>query len=421
MSGQVTTLGQISTTIRNGLFARRPTDDPTGTPILRISAVRDGRVSLSDLRYVQSLTQEDIERYALRESDLLITRYNGSRHLVGVSGLVPNHRRPLIHPDKLIRVQLDAAVADARFVNLQLSSPQVRHFLEPRIRTTAGQSGIAGGDVRAIPLWLPPIDVQRRVVEILEDHVSHLAAGVSTLSRVLREVDALALADLSTMLFSPDSWPRKPLADLLDLNIGGVWGDPPGSNEVDVRVLRVTELRHGGHLDATTAASRSIAHSQLKRRALRRGDLLLEKSGGGPTQPVGRIGIVSDLQGDSVCSNFMHLMRPAPEVSSRFLFWYLHAFYLRGGTSPMQKASTNIRNLKASEYLQMRVPVPPLDVQESIADALDGRASARSRTLGQLSALSDRERLLRRALLAAAFAGRLTSRQAPINWEAAHD
>ena len=172
-----TTLGEVAHSIRNGLFASRPTDTSPGVPMLRISAVRDGRVELGGAKFVSNVDDEKISKFSITAGDLLLTRYNGSRRLVGISGIVGPHVGPVLHPDKLIRIRLNAGVADSRFVNMQLASPAARAFLEPRIRTTAGQSGISGADVRSIPLVLPGLLEQRRIVEILEDHFSHLDAA----------------------------------------------------------------------------------------------------------------------------------------------------------------------------------------------------------------------------------------------------
>ena len=119
-------------------------------------------------------------------------------------------------------------------------------------------------------------------------------------------------------------WTSRPLAGLLEMSIGGIWGSPPGDLEVDVSVLRVTELRAHGVVDPATAVCRLVTRKQLQSRALRVGDLILEKSGGGPTTPVGRVGHISEVAGDFVCSNFMQLMRPnSAEIASRFLHLYL--------------------------------------------------------------------------------------------------
>jgi len=174
---EVRSLGEVAHTVRNGVFASRPTETPPGVAMLRISAVRDGRIDLSGARFVDDLDDATIAKFSIAPGDLLLTRYNGSRRLVGISGIVGPHVGPVLHPDKLIRVRVDAAIADSRFVNYQLTGPAARAFLEPRIRTTAGQSGVSGSDVRSIPLALPSLTEQRRIVEILEDHLSRLDAA----------------------------------------------------------------------------------------------------------------------------------------------------------------------------------------------------------------------------------------------------
>lgn len=89
MSWREVTLGEVATTIRNGLFAKRPSDSPPGTRILRISSVKRGVVNLEDSRYVEGLEPTQVAKFAVNDGDLLMTRYNGSRDLVGRSALVP--------------------------------------------------------------------------------------------------------------------------------------------------------------------------------------------------------------------------------------------------------------------------------------------------------------------------------------------
>jgi type I restriction enzyme, S subunit len=175
---------------------------------------------------------------------------------------------------------------------------------------------------------------------------------------------------------SPGTWQTLPLAKVLMHSIGGVWGIQPGNGDLDVRVIRVTELKGFGRLEPSTAALRSITRKQFESRQLRPGDLLLEKSGGGPRTPVGRVGLVTHVAESSVCANFMHLLRPdQSQVVPKFLHLYLNYFHLRGGTSSLQVASTNIRNIKASEYLTIRVPVPSLGEQQRIVNILEDHLS----------------------------------------------
>jgi restriction endonuclease S subunit len=172
-------------------------------------------------------------------------------------------------------------------------------------------------------------------------------------------------------------WPVKTLGDLLEVSIGGIWGSEAGEDEVDVFVYRSTELIKDGQLKEELTVCRSVTARQLDSRKLEEGDLLLEKSGGGPKTPVGRVGLVKVLPGLSVCSNFMQLMRPRKkEVLPVYLHYFLNHFHVAGHTEDLQNNSTNIRNLKTTEYMEVEVPVPPLEEQKRIVALLDS-ATAR--------------------------------------------
>ena len=172
-------------------------------------------------------------------------------------------------------------------------------------------------------------------------------------------------------------WPVKTLGDLLEVSIGGIWGSEAGEEEVDVFVYRSTELLKEGQLKEELTVRRSITARQLDSRKLEEGDLLLEKSGGGPKTPVGRVGLVKVLSGLSVCSNFMQLMRPRKkDVLPVYLHYFLNHFHVAGHTEDLQNNSTNIRNLKTTEYMEVEIPVPPLEEQKRIVALLDA-ATAR--------------------------------------------
>ena len=68
--------GSVIGDLKNGLSAR-PNIDPPGIPILRISSVRPAQVLLQEVRYMPA-AESLLNEYALRDRDLLFTRYNGS-------------------------------------------------------------------------------------------------------------------------------------------------------------------------------------------------------------------------------------------------------------------------------------------------------------------------------------------------------
>ncbi len=186
-------LGDIATEVRNGL-AKKPTGGPEGIPILRISAVRPLRVHLSDVRYYP--TAEVPVAALLRVGDLLFTRYNGNPDLTAVCGQVHELRHALTYPDKLIRVRVTADTLPS-FVELMCTSPQARDWLKPHIKSAAGQHGISGGDLKNLPIPLPPTEQQEAVVRRVGTAfawIDRLASEATSARRLIELLDQTVLA-----------------------------------------------------------------------------------------------------------------------------------------------------------------------------------------------------------------------------------
>ena len=121
----------------------------------------------------------------------------------------------------------------------------------------------------------------------------------------------LSLRNATMLGDVPGDWAVKPLRTLLKVHYPGDWGDDSGPDMA--RVIRSTNLTNEGRLDLSDVALRGLPLAKTKLLSPRRDDILLERSGGGPGQPVGRVGFVdADMPGHAF-SNFLHLLRPDPD------------------------------------------------------------------------------------------------------------
>lgn len=171
-----------------------------------------------------------------------------------------------------------------------------------------------------------------------------------------------------------------PLGDLLESSDSGVWGDE--DLDAGVSVLRSTNFNPDGTLDLTKLTFRALDARDQSRKLLRAGDILLEKSGGGPKQPVGRVCLFLGDAAPHAFGNFIARLRPARRVLSEYLFYYLWQFHSSGKTSHYQKQTTGIRNLEFRRYLTIPVPVCAIEEQRRIVDQLS-RAESIVRLRGQ--------------------------------------
>lgn len=175
-------LGAIAGEIKNGLPAK-PENTPPGLPILRISAVRPGRVSFDDIRYHRGADHE-AAHYELRNGDLLFIRFNGNPQLTAACGMVRSTAFRCVYPDKLIRVRLNADLVMPEFIELAFLLPEIREQLQGFIKTAAGQHGISGKDLREIVVSLPPLPEQRRIVARIEALFARTRRARTDLERI---------------------------------------------------------------------------------------------------------------------------------------------------------------------------------------------------------------------------------------------
>ncbi|CAD0328153.1 hypothetical protein ABQZ99_014460 [Xanthomonas hortorum pv. vitians] len=150
----------------------------------------------------------------------------------------------------------------------------------------------------------------------------------------------------------------------------GAWGSEP-EGEDDVVCIRAADFDgQSGRLNNGERTLRAIEPGVFEKLALRSGDLVMEKSGGGEKQLVGRI-VLFDDDRPSVTSNFLARCRPAEGFDSRYLKYLMLAIYAVRGTYPHIKQSTGIQNMDLGSYLDMQVVIPELHVQKEVANFLD--------------------------------------------------
>ena len=187
----------------------------------------------------------------------------------------------------------------------------------------------------------------------------------------------------------PSHWTVKRLKAATNFTINGVWGEEPKGDGHDILCVRVADFEMNKlGVSTSKATNRCVTPSQLKNRLLSPQDILIEKSGGGENQPVGRA-VSFDLTIPAVCSNFVGRIVPNPKtVFQRFLVYTLQNLYQHGLNKKSINQTTGIQNLDLDGYLEESVLYPPLPEQQAIASFLDKKTALID------SAIRQKERLI---------------------------
>lgn len=162
----------------------------------------------------------------------------------------------------------------------------------------------------------------------------------------------------------PQGWRWVRLGEILELHDNGLWGshDPVSG----IPVIRSVNFCNDGSISTEDIARIQPSTQNTQNKRLRKGDILLERSGGGPKQPVGRV-VLFDLDEKFYFGNFISRLRCKPDVDSSFLFFQLFNIHMKGGTLLLQDQTTGIRNLRFTEYLQLPIALSSPPEQKRIA------------------------------------------------------
>lgn len=161
----------------------------------------------------------------------------------------------------------------------------------------------------------------------------------------------------------------KKISDIIYDPISGEWGEEGRG----IKVIRTTNFTNEGKLNLTDIVSRNVDQKKVEKKRLIYGDIIIEKSGGSPTQPVGRVVYFDVNDSEFICNNFTSVLRlKHNEFDSRYFFWFLFWQHQSKKTLRFQNKTTGIINLQLSRYLdEIKIKSISLKAQKHIAEILD--------------------------------------------------
>jgi type I restriction enzyme S subunit len=172
----------------------------------------------------------------------------------------------------------------------------------------------------------------------------------------------------------PEHWEVRRVRNCLEDTRAGIWGDDPTpANEADhVTCLRVADFDMTSlGVNGSKLTQRAVPESARLPRLLAAGDILMEKSGGGEAEPVGRVVLHDEnVAPYAICSNFIIRLRPNRSATPQFLLHVLAIMQITRRNVPCIKQTTGIQNLDERAYLALAIGVPPIAEQRAIIASL---------------------------------------------------
>lgn len=285
------------------------------------------------------------------------------------------------------------AASNQAIAGLQVDTEQaelnyLKHFLDASAQAMeATGRGIAQNNInmamlRAWEVPLPSLEEQRRIAAILDK------------ADDLRAKRRQAIAHLNTLtqsifhsMFGTTTWPTKNLGDLAMFRYGSS-NKSAGAGEECLRIPNVV----GGQIDWSNLKLVPVTNDELDRLRLLDNDLLFVRSNGNPDY-VGRAAVFSSRDESNVIYA-SYLIRARfhdfNALSPRFAHAYLESTSGRDQLRSGAKTSAGQYNINTQALGALKIPVPPLELQQTFANriaAVERLKETHRKHLAELDAL----------------------------------
>ncbi|MEO8385781.1 MAG: restriction endonuclease subunit S [Betaproteobacteria bacterium] len=181
-----------------------------GVPILRIDDYQTQWIRhIADLRRV-SATSEQVKAWSLNEGDLIINRVNSVTHL-GKCVIVPTWLAGAVFESNMMRIRLNDAVVPV-YVEHYLASRLGKSRLTQNAKWAVNQASINQGDVRATPIFVPEIQLQRKLVSDIDRRLSIVRRTDAQVDSNLRRAERMRQSILAAAFSQPSKRNHEEMA-----------------------------------------------------------------------------------------------------------------------------------------------------------------------------------------------------------------
>lgn len=266
----------------------------------------------------------------------------------------------------VIDVDFEKAVPD--YIYYVLTQKEVTEHLQAIAeQSVSAYPSIKPSDIENLELLLPDRKTQEKIVALL----SSIDKKIKQNNEINNNLEQQAQVIFKEWFIdNPENkkWSTGTFSELINSTLNGDWGKeiPTGNNTEKVYCIRgadIPEVKAGnkGKMPIRYILSKSFATKQLSA-----SDIVVEISGGSPTQSTGRCTAITQSLLDRydsgmVCTNFCKAIKPK-EGYSLFIYYYWQYLYSKGVFFSYENGTTGIKNLDFSGFIETEtILIPPAD------------------------------------------------------------
>ena len=362
---------------------KTPKKSEVGIATLSAKSVKNGYIDYSNAYFI---SEEEYKRFMVRgfpeKGDILMT----TEAPLGYVAKLDNDKVGIAQ--RLLTLRGKEKYLENNYLMYYLMSAIGQHQLLSRASGTT-VTGIKQSEFRKVLISIPPIAEQQAIAKILSD----LDEKIEINNKINKKLEEMAQAIFkqwfvdfefpnedgkpykssggemveSELGMIPKGWKIGTFREFTDTVLGGDWGKEieQGNYKKEVLCLRgadIPEIKCG---KIGAPAKRFILEKNYNNKRLNDGDLVVEISGGSPTQSTGRItyineGILNRYDLDFVCTNFCRAITLNNKKAMEYFYFYWSYLYDLNVFFQYENGTTGIKNFDVNTFLDKhKIIIPP--------------------------------------------------------------
>ena len=229
------------------------------------------------------------------------------------------------------------------------------------------QKGIYLKQLAQIPIPVPPLPVQERIVSELD-----LLSGIIEKKREqLKEFDALAQSIFYDMFGDPitneKGWEVKKLGEVCESVSYGTSNSSTENGEY--KYLRMNNITYSGHIDITDIKYIDVSDDEYEKYVVRKGDILFNRTNS--KDLVGKTALFNFEEEMIIAGYIIRVRVNQDSIIPTFVVKWLNTPLMKSYFKNICKGAVNQSNINSKELKNIPISIPPLPLQRQFASKIE--------------------------------------------------
>ena len=318
----------------------------------------------------------EIERFSISRGQVAITKDSETRYDIGIPTYIADDFENVLLGYHCALITPNETIVDGKYLNAFMHTKYIQKYFEHNASGSGQRYTLSNDTINSIPVLLPSIDIQHAIGKILSD----IDRKIELNRQINDNLEAMAkqLYDYWFVQFDfpndegkpyksnggvmvwnedlhmsiPCTWNTCLLSDYIGSNNTGDWGfDEPAKK----RSIKVGCIRGADIVKLNDLPIRYIKDNNTSK-LLSAWDIVIEVSGGSPTQATGRSafvtpGVLKRNGGNLTCSNFCHAFTMKDYKASAYFYFMWRMFYDNNNMFNFEGKTSGIKNFMTDTFL----------------------------------------------------------------------